>query len=335
MMSLLHIGIITNFISFLFIVHFLLTAFVRFVLTMQTNKRIHKGLLSFNTLLVGSNGNALKIYNEMTSQYVASGNRFIGYIRISGESEDMMKDLLPCLGSIDKIQEIVENDKVEELIIAIDPAQHPIIERVLLESNNLKVMIKIMPDYKDIIAGTVKYSAIFNIPLIELPSEIMPLWQQIAKRVIDIFVSVIVMIVFSPLYVFLSIGVKGSSKGPIFYSHERIGLRGVSFKIFKFRSMYVNAESEWDTSVFQTRHDPRVTRFGRFMRKYRLDEIPQFYNVLIGEYDFGWTSDPKDSITLIRLFSRLRITDLLHRVKPGITSWGQVKYGYAENVEQK
>lgn len=321
-----------KFYLFLFVVHFLLTAFVRFVLTMQTNKKIHKGLLAFNTLLVGSNGNALKIYTEMTSQNVASGNRFIGYIRISGESEDMMKDLLPNLGSIEKIQEIVENNKVEELIIAIDPAQHPIIEKVLLESNNLKVMIKIMPDYKDIIAGTVKYSAIFNIPLIELPSEIMPLWQQMAKRFLDIFVSVTVMILFSPLYVFLSVGVKRSSKGPIFYSHERIGMRGVPFKIYKFRSMFVDAESN-GTPQLSNKNDPRVTRFGRFMRKYRLDEIPQFYNVLMGGMSLVGPR-PERQYYIDQIVQQAPHYRLLHRVKPGITSWGQVKYGYAENVEQ-
>lgn len=320
-----------KFYLFLFIVHFTLTATARFILTMQTNKRIHKGLLGFNTLLVGSNGNAYNIYKEITGQPVSSGNKFVGYIRISGESEDLMKDVLPNLGTIENLEQIVHSYNIEEMIIAIDPAQHPLIERILLESYNLKVMIKIMPDYKDIIAGTVRYSAIFNIPLIELPSEIMPLWQQITKRVLDIIASVLVFIIFSPLFLFLALGVKRSSKGPILYSHERIGYRGKPFQIYKFRSMYQNAEE--NGPQLSNNHDPRVTKFGRFMRKYRLDELPQFYNVLKGEMSLVGPR-PERQFYIDQIVQKAPHYRLLHRVKPGITSWGQVKYGYAENVEE-
>lgn len=316
---------------FLFVFHFLLTSSVRFLLTMRTNKRIHKGIIGFNTLLVGSNGNAFKIYNEITGQFVSSGNKFVGYIRMSGDSEDMMKQVLPFLGTIDELQEIVTSKRIEELIIAVDPAQHPVIEKILLESHNLKVRIKIMPDYKDIIAGSVRYSAIFNIPLIELPDEIMPLWQQIAKRILDIFISLIVFIVFSPLFLFLAAGVKRSSKGPVFYSHERIGLNGVPFMIFKFRSMIHNAET--NGPQLSNKEDSRVTKFGRFMRKYRLDEIPQFYNVLKGEMTLVGPR-PERQYYIDQIVQQAPHYRLLQRVKPGITSWGQVKFGYAENVEQ-
>jgi exopolysaccharide biosynthesis polyprenyl glycosylphosphotransferase len=321
-----------KFYIFLFVVHFLLTASTRFFLTRQTNKRIFKGLLGFNTLLVGSNGNALKVYNEITNLPVSTGNLFVGYIRISNESDDLMKDVLPCLGQIEELQNVVETHKIQELIIAIDPAQHPVIEKILLESYNLKVTIKIMPDYKDIIAGSVRSSAIFNIPLIELPSEIMPLWQQITKRIIDVIASVLVFIIFSPLYLFLTIGVKRSSKGPVFYSHERIGLRGKPFHIYKFRSMYIDAEAD-GTPRLSNKHDPRVTKFGRFMRKYRLDEIPQFYNVLIGEMTLVGPR-PERQFYIDQIVQQAPQYRLLHRVKPGITSWGQVKYGYAENVTE-
>ncbi len=317
---------------FLFGVHFFLTALTRFILTMKTNKRIHRGDLSFNTLLVGSNGNAFKVYSEITGQTVASGNKFTGYIHIQGEYQDQMKGLIPCLGNVEDIEKIVLEKGIEEIIIAIDPAQHQMIEKILLETNNIRVTIKIMPDYKDIIAGSVKYSAIFNIPLIELPDEMMPLWQQIAKRVIDITLSVLVIILFLPLFVILTIGVKRSSKGPVFYSHERIGLRGKPFQIYKFRSMIVNAE-ENGTPQLSNQNDPRVTRFGRFMRKYRLDEIPQFFNVIKGNMTLVGPR-PERKYYIDQIVQQAPHYRLLQRVKPGITSWGQVKYGYAENVEQ-
>jgi len=317
---------------FLFVVHFFLTALTRFILTMKTNKKIHRGELAFNTLLIGSNGNAFKVFSEITGQSVASGNRFIGYVRVSGEVHDQMKDLLPCLGDVDQIESFVVEHAIEEIIIAIDPAQHKMIEKILLETNNLKVTIKIMPDYKDIIAGSVKYSAIFNMPLIELPVEIMPLWQQVAKRIIDVVLSVIVIIVFSPLYLLLAIGVKRSSKGPVLYSHERIGLKGKPFQIYKFRSMLVGAEQN-GTPQLSNKDDPRVTKFGRFMRKYRLDEIPQFFNVLKGNMTLVGPR-PERQYYIDQIVQQAPHYRLLQRVKPGITSWGQVKYGYAENVEQ-
>jgi exopolysaccharide biosynthesis polyprenyl glycosylphosphotransferase len=317
---------------FLFVAHFFLTALTRFILTMKTNKKIHRGELAFNTLLVGSNGNALKVYSEITGQSVGSGNRFVGYVRVSGESNDQMQDLIPYLGVVDEIKNIVIDHAVEEIIIAIDPAQHQMIEKILLETNNLKVTIKIMPDYKDIIAGSVKYSAIFNIALIELPDEMMPLWQQIAKRIIDIVLSVSVILIFFPLFLALALGVKRSSKGPVLYSHERIGIKGKPFLIYKFRSMVVNAELN-GTPQLSNQNDPRVTRFGRFMRKYRMDEIPQFFNVIKGNMTLVGPR-PERQFYIDQIVQHAPHYRLLQRVKPGITSWGQVKYGYAENVEQ-
>jgi exopolysaccharide biosynthesis polyprenyl glycosylphosphotransferase len=321
-----------KFYLFLFFVHFGLTAFVRFVLTTITNKKIHKGLLSFNTLLIGNNGNARQIFDEISNQIVSSGNNVIGYIRIVDDEHDMLHEVLSCLGDISDIEQIVSSNQIEELIIAIDPAQHKLIETILLETNRLKVTIKIIPDDKDIIAGTVKYGAIFNIPLIELPDEIMPYWQQLAKRLIDVCVSIIALILLIPVNIFLMIGVKRSSKGPVFYSHTRIGLYGKPFTIFKFRSMIVNAEQD-GTPQLSNKYDSRVTTFGRFMRKYRLDELPQFYNVLKGDMSLVGPR-PERQYYIDKIVKQAPQYHILHKVKPGITSLGQVKFGYAENVEE-
>lgn len=317
---------------FLFVVHFLLTATVRFILTMITNKKIHHGKIGFNTLIVGNNGNARKIFNDITGQPVSSGNKFVGYIKISDDCTNMLHDVLPELGGINDLRRIVGELKIEEMIIAIDPAQHKMIEQILLVSNSLRVTIKIMPDYKDIIAGSVRYSAIYSTPLIELPDEIMPYWQQIVKRGLDVFVSFLLLIILLPLYLALAIGVKLSSKGSVFYSHERIGIHGNPFQIHKFRSMIVGAEAN-GTPQLSNKQDPRITRFGRFLRKYRFDELPQFYNVLIGEMSMVGPR-PERQYYIDQIVLQAPHYHLLHRVKPGITSWGQVKYGYAENVEE-
>src|SRR5262249_46535518 len=126
-----------------------------------------------------------------------------------------------------------------------------------------------------------KMNAIFGAPLIEISPDLMPPWQQSSKRIFDILISLVVLLFFSPLYIFTALGVILTSKGPLFYSHERIGLHGRPFKIYKFRSMYANAEASGPQ--LSSRDDERITKFGSWMRKIRLDEIPQFYNVLIGD----------------------------------------------------
>ena len=159
----------------------------------------------------------------------------------------------------------------------------------------------------------------------------MPPWQESLKRIMDVCVSVFALTVFSPVYVIVSLCVKFGSRGPIFYSHERIGLHGKPFMIHKFRSMFVDAEKAGP--ALSSKHDPRITPFGRFMRKMRIDEIPQFYNVLIGEMSLVGPR-PERQFFIDQIVQKAPHYRHLHKVKPGITSWGQVKYGYAENVEE-
>jgi exopolysaccharide biosynthesis polyprenyl glycosylphosphotransferase len=167
--------------------------------------------------------------------------------------------------------------------------------------------------------------------MIEIKREIMPPWQQSLKRIIDVAAALLALTVFLPVYLIVALGVKLSSKGPVFYSHYRIGLHGKPFRIHKFRSMYVDAER--NGPALSSENDPRITPFGRFLRKTRLDEIPQFFNVLIGEMSLVGPR-PERQFFIDQIVAQAPHYRHLHNVKPGITSWGQVKYGYAENVEQ-
>jgi exopolysaccharide biosynthesis polyprenyl glycosylphosphotransferase len=159
----------------------------------------------------------------------------------------------------------------------------------------------------------------------------MPAWQIFLKRFIDVFASIVAMLILVPFYLIVAIGVKLSSKGPVFYSHERIGLHGKPFRMYKFRSMYVDAEMSGPQ--LSSKNDKRITTFGKFLRKVRLDETPQFYNVLKGNMSLvGPRPERRYFIDLI--VQKAPHYKILHKVKPGITSWGQVKYGYAETVDQ-
>jgi lipopolysaccharide/colanic/teichoic acid biosynthesis glycosyltransferase len=159
----------------------------------------------------------------------------------------------------------------------------------------------------------------------------MPAWQQNVKQLLDVVIALFTVIMLTPLIIFLVIGVKLSSPGPVLYRQQRVGRYGRSFKIYKFRSMYHNAEE--NGPELSSRHDPRVTRFGQFMRKHRLDEIPNFINVLKGEMALVGPR-PERKYFISEITKQAPHYVHLHKVKPGITSWGQVKYGYAENVQE-
>jgi exopolysaccharide biosynthesis polyprenyl glycosylphosphotransferase len=192
--------------------------------------------------------------------------------------------------------------------------------------------VEIIPEMLDLVFGNVKQSAIWRTPLVQVSPELMPIWQRVVKRLFDILVSLFVLIVFSPVYLITAIIVKASSPGPVFYVQERIGKNGRPFKMAKFRSMRVDAEADC-TPQLSSDNDPRITKFGRFMRKVRLDEIPQFWTVLKGDMStVGYR--PERQYYIDQIMERAPYYSMLLLVKPGITSWGEVKFGYAENVDE-
>jgi exopolysaccharide biosynthesis polyprenyl glycosylphosphotransferase len=179
--------------------------------------------------------------------------------------------------------------------------------------------------------GMVKMTSIWHAPLIQVSPELMPPWQESLKRIIDIAAALTALVVFLPVFIFVALGVKLTSRGPVIYSQERVGLNGKSFKMHKFRSMFCDAEK--DGPQLATKNDSRITPFGRFLRKVRLDEIPQFYTVLKGDMSLvGYR--PERRYFIDKIVERSPEYKLLYKIKPGITSWGQVKFGYAENVDE-
>ncbi|MBN2729257.1 MAG: sugar transferase [Bacteroidales bacterium] len=319
--------------SYLFLLfsHLILTYFGRFLITTNTARKIHSGKLGFNTVIVGNNGNALRIFKDISEQEQSAGNIFVGYIRVLAKHSDTLEKFLPCLGELNDLETIVQEKLIEELIIAIEPSEHEIIANILTQVEHVPVDIKILPDNKDLLSGAVKMSSIFHTPLIHVSMELLPQWQYVAKRLIDVFASIIIMLILSPVYIFTALMVRFSSKGRIIYSQERVGLNGKPFVMHKFRSMVVNAEQ--NGPALSNKEDPRITKWGKVMRKYRLDELPQFYNVLIGNMSLVGPR-PERMYFIEQILERAPYYKLLHKVKPGITSWGQVKYGYAENVDE-
>ncbi len=317
----------------LFLLHFFLTAIFRFILSSITIHRINKGSIGFNTVIIGSNQRALKLYEEITGSPKSSGNKFVGFIHLDEKNgfSQQLKDKVPHLGEYKDLKQIVKANQVEEILIAIESWEHEYLEKIINELNDFGVIIRIIPDVYDILSGQVKMNSISDTALITINQQVMPDWQQAVKRFIDVSVSLFVLITFSWLYLLLMILVKLSSKGPVFFRQERIGKDGQAFNIIKFRTMNVDAEKSGP--LLSSKNDPRITGLGRFLRKVRLDEIPQFYNVIIGDMSIvGPRPERKFYIDQIVVHAPHFVH--LHKVRPGITGYGQVKYGYAENIEQ-
>jgi len=317
--------------AILFFLQFGITYFFRLVLTTVTVKKIHSGKLGFNTLIIGSNGNAMKVYNDITNQEISSGNHFIGFVNVHDRDDFKIGKFLPHLGAYKDLNAVITDYKVEEVIIAIERSEINTIERIITELETTNVIIKVIPIMQDIIFGSVKTRGIFHTPLIEISPDLMPAWQQSLKRIIDVLASLIAMILLIPLYIFTAVGVKLSSKGPIMFSQERIGKHGKPFMMHKFRSMYSDAEKHGPQ--LSSDLDPRITPFGLFIRKVRLDEIPQFYTVLKGDMSLVGPR-PERQFYIDQIVKKAPHYRLLMKIKPGITSWGQVKFGYASTVDE-
>ncbi len=315
----------------LFSLHFLLTLIFRLILTSSTVNKVHNREIGFNTLIIGSNQHAIEIYRELMETESSSGNKFIGFISLQKQENYHLAEFIPHLGSLKELKQVIDRESVEEVIIALDSSEHDQISKIINQVGLYNVIIKAIPNMYDILTGKVKMDHLFGTPLIQLSKDLMPVWQANLKQLIDIFVSVLALIILSPLFLILAIGVKLSSKGPVFYSHERIGHYGKPFLIYKFRSMRLDAEK--NGPELSSKEDKRLTNFGRFMRKYRLDEIPNFLNVLKGDMSLVGPR-PERQFFINQIIKRAPHYTHLHKVKPGITSWGQVKYGYAENVDQ-
>ncbi len=317
----------------LFGLHFLLTSTVRMILLTRASRRLKAGLVTFNTLLVGGDQNALDLYLDIKGRKKGLGNKFVGYIDTNGINGQALGEHLPKLGRIDDLATVIREHEIEEIIVAIETSEHNRLREILnvLFDFGEQVLVKIIPDMYDILLGTVKMNHVYGAVLIEIRQELMPKWQRVVKRLIDLCISILVLILLSPLILYITIMVRLSSSGPIFFAQERLGLNGKPFTIFKFRSMYVDAERHGPQLSHE--NDPRCTPWGAIMRKWRLDEIPNFWNVLRGDMSLvGPRPERKHFIDLI-LEQNPHYKHLL-KVRPGITSWGQVKYGYASNVQQ-
>lgn len=312
--------------------HFFFTAFFRTLLSTRTAYRTRSGKIAFNTLMIGSNEKAAELYAKLESRdNRKTGHHFVGFASVDNNIRFLLEKNLEHLGNHQELPSIIEKYEVEEVIIAIESSEHNKLEEVvnLLEASQVK--IKMIPDTYDIISGKVRMESMRSIPLVEINHQLMPGWQMVLKRLFDIISSLLVFTLLSPLLLIVTLITRFSDKGPVFFKQKRVGIQGKEFYMYKFRSMVVDAEK--DGPQLSSELDERITPWGRIMRKYRLDELPQFYNVLVG--DMSIVGPRPERRYFMELISKnAPHYRYLQKVRPGITSWGMVKFGYASNVEE-
>lgn len=193
------------------------------------------------------------------------------------------------------------------------------------------VEISVVPSLYDMLTGAAMIDEVSDQPLIHITEHKMSDTELCIKRAFDIVVSVAMLILLSPLYLILTLLVWYSSKGPVFYRQERIGLHGLPFEIIKFRTMCVHAETE--TPQLSADNDPRITKVGKWMRKYRLDELPQFWNILRGDMSIVGPR-PERRYFINQIEEKAPYYCMIYKIRPGLTSWGPIKVGYTDTLDK-
>ncbi|TPG63541.1 sugar transferase [Hymenobacter nivis] len=315
-----------------FLLHFSFSAVLRIAAVRSVQGLVRRGTISFPTLLVGGSALVLDTARDLARSGRHLGLRVVGFVAPEhGPVDAALAAALPARGTYGELPALVGALRVEEVIIAIEPSEHRRIQEILNLLEGSAVRISILPDLYQILLGSVKVNHSFGTPLIEIKQDLLPPWQAVTKRLFDVVGALAFMALAWWAYAFTACMVRLSSPGPVFYRQERIGKNGVPFAIIKFRSMYLGSERQGPS--LSSDHDPRVTPWGRFMRRVRLDELPQFWNVVRGDMSVVGPR-PERQFFIDQIVQVAPHYRHLHRVRPGLTSLGQVKYGYAETVPQ-
>lgn len=238
-------------------------------------------------------------------------------------------DILPM--EPEAVAALADRKDIDVVVLAVKQHNESRVMETLFKLFPMNIPVKISPDNVTFMTSAIRLNDVYGEPLIDLSTPRLSESSKNIKRVVDVMASALALVVLSPVMTLFALLIKAGSKGPVFYSQERIGRHHKPFKIYKFRSMTVEAEAAGPQ--LSSDSDPRVTPIGRVMRKYRIDELPQFWNVIKGDMSLVGPR-PERAYFIRQIVKRVPYYTLLHQVRPGITSWGMVKYGYAKNIDE-
>jgi exopolysaccharide biosynthesis polyprenyl glycosylphosphotransferase len=283
-----------------------------------------------SALIIGFNNKAFDVVDSVSSS-PALGIDIKAFCVTKDNDLNKVYKNVKVESKVEALNEIIDKYKIQEIILALEEDEHDLIGEIIPICDDKNVKLKIVPDLYEILSGQARTSQIYGVPLIDVMPELMPEWERKLKRFIDIFLSIIILIISLPISIITAFAIKLDSKGPVFFIQERMGQNGKIFKMIKFRSMRNDAEKSTGP-VWSQKDDPRVTRVGKIIRKVRIDEIPQFINVLKGDMSIVGPR-PERPYFVEKLSKEIPYYKRRLRVRPGITGWAQVKHKYDESIE--
>ncbi|HET6513054.1 MAG TPA: sugar transferase [Candidatus Kapabacteria bacterium] len=252
-------------------------------------------------------------------------------LEITYRNGKLGKKQLMRLGTTAELETVINKHGVQEVLIALGSDEHSALLDVMNMAPTSNVGIKIVPDLYDIITGQVRTREIYGFPLIDINPVILRPWEEAAKRLLDIVVSLTLIVIGLPIWAITAVLIRLTSEGPAIYHQSRLGKDGKPFKMYKFRSMKVNADK--DGPMWTSKVDPRITPFGRFIRRIHLDEAPQLINILIGDMSLVGPR-PEQGEMVEQLAKEIPYYKRRLKVRPGITSlFAAMEYKYDENIE--
>ena len=309
----------------MFGLQFCITYIPRLLITQSGMRKIKNREWAMKVLIIGAGGKAVRIAHDL----YRLGYDICGFVS-EDERTPVKADRNQVLGTVEDIPVLMEKENVDEIVLAVESKNNKALLGILYSLYRYKRPIKVLADRFNMLSK-IQLRTIRGIPLVDVTDNNFSPAEQNIKLFLDKVCSVVALLLLSPLFAYIAWRVKKDSPGPVFFRQERIGYLGQPFWMYKFRTMYVNAEENGPS--LSSEDDLRVTPFGRIMRKYRLDELPQFWNVLKGDMSLVGPR-PERKYFIDEIVKTAPYYYLLHNVRPGITSLGMVKYGYAASVDK-
>jgi exopolysaccharide biosynthesis polyprenyl glycosylphosphotransferase len=303
----------------------------RLIIRSVQKYRVLKGFGLHKAIVVGTGVRALSVVEDIHRNRT-TGLQVEGYLRPNmSDGDEEVVDESRILGSINDLSALLKSKGIRDVIVALETGQNPQLIQVIEEIDIPDVSVKILPDFYQMIIGLNRTNQIFGLPLIEVMPDPMPSWEKGTKRLFDFVFSLAILAITAPIMIVAALLVRLTSKGPAIFAQERVGRFGKPYTMYKFRTMVADAEKATGP-VWAQENDPRITPLGRWMRKTRIDELPQLFNVLKGEMSFVGPR-PERAHFVDQFKKQIPLYSRRLNVRPGITGWAQVKWKYDASLE--